>query len=529
MQILKNGNILTLNPQQPKVQALAIHNRRIFAIGSNEDIEPLAKSKSKIIDLQGRAVLPGLTDAHIHLEHTAKSLAMVDCETDTLAECLNRIRQRISTTPPGEWVLGHGWNQNSWTEGYGTNRHLDELSTQHPIFLTAKSLHASWANTKALEMAGITAHTPDPEGGSIGHFPDGALNGLLFENAMWLPGEVIPPTTQQKLIEILEQTQKKLWELGITAVHDFDGAACFNALQTMDTQDRLRLRVVKSIPHANLDAAVQVGLRTGFGSEFLKVGSLKLFADGALGPHTAAMLAPYEDDPHNRGVLLLSEEEIFHYGQMAAKSGLSLSIHAIGDLANQEVLNGYERLRAFETENQLPALSHRIEHVQVLSPQDLHRLAQMKVVASVQPIHLSSDMFVADRYWGKRSELAYAFGSLIQHGTQVIFGSDSPVESPNPFWGMAAAVSRRNMQGQPDQQGWYPSERIELAAALRAYTTTPARIAGWENSIGQLSRCYAADLIVLDQNPFDISTELLKDLLPTGVMVAGDWVIPLEL
>jgi predicted amidohydrolase YtcJ len=265
-------------------------------------------------------------------------------------------------------------------------------------------------------------------------------------------------------------------------------------------------------------------LRSGFGDDFLRIGSVKLFSDGALGPRTAAMLQPYEGEAGYTGMLLLDAEEIFERGREAVKTGLSLAIHAIGDRANHEVLNAYAQLRAFERENGLPELRHRIEHVQVLHADDVARLAGLGVIASMQPIHATSDMRIADRHWGQRADLAYAWRTLLQNGAMLAFGSDAPVESPNPFWGLHAAVTRRRRDGTPGPLGWHPEQRLGLEEALRAFTLGPAFAAGLEARRGRLAAGYDADLIVLERDPFQAPPDELYTLLPGATMVAGEWV-----
>jgi predicted amidohydrolase YtcJ len=523
MLILQNARILGSENQSGMSEALAIRSGEIVAVGSNADVFSLADRNSEILDMHGKTILPGLTDSHIHLQHLGRSLSMVNCETDQIQDCFDRLRDRANGTAPGNWILGHGWNQNQWAGGFNDIELLNQISDDHPIYITAKSLHAAWVNKRAIEIAGITREMKDPPDGIIGRNDEGYPNGLLFENAMGLMNEFIPAHSGQTLVDNLRATQSELWKTGITAVHDFDGAECFSALQQLDRQKKLKLRIVKSLPLQNFEAAVQTGLRTGFGSDFLRIGSVKLFADGALGPQTAAMLEPYETNHNNSGILMLSREEIIHYGKIATINGLSLAIHAIGDRANREVLDAYTVIRQYEQDHHLPGLQHRIEHVQMLAEQDLHRLAENNIIASMQPIHLVSDMDTADRFWGKRSRYAYPFKSLFQNGTKLIFGSDSPVESFNPFLGMYAALTRSKFD-QSLSSSWYPEEKISLKNIMAAYTINPAIIADWDDKIGSISAGKFADLIVLPVNPFEIDPFEIKDLYPVATMVAGQWV-----
>lgn len=522
--VIYNARVFTNHPAEPEVSALAIQNGTVIALG--RDAESLGRRETNLtrIDLAGNVVWPGLVDSHFHLEHYALSLDRVNCETESREICLQSVGERALQTPQGQWIRGHGWNQNLWKGGFGNAKILDKAASRHPVYLTAKSLHAGWANSMALRLAGISKDTPDPEDGKIERDRQGNPTGILFETAMKLVEKAIPEPSDEQVSEAIAKALPTLWRLGLTGIHDFDGRRCFSTLQILRGANRLKLRVVKSIPLENLPHAAALGLKTGFGDEFLRIGSVKLFADGALGPQTAAMLQPYRGTTGRMGMLFLDAEEIFEHGCEAARSGLSLAVHAIGDRANHEVLNAFQQLRAFEASQKLPALRHRIEHLQILNPADLDRAADLNIVASVQPIHATSDMDIAGLYWGERSANAYAFSSLQKSGAVLCFGSDAPVESPNPFWGIHAAVTRRRHNGQPGEEGWYPEQKITLQQALAGYTTGPAYAAGLEKRQGRLAPGYCADLIVLKKNPFAVDPAELIELQPTATMVAGEWV-----
>lgn len=525
---ITNAHVITLEAHQPSSNALLIDSGRIIATGTAANSLAAGLINIEKLDVGGRTILPGLTDAHIHLEHYALGLQKIDCETETKAECLRRVAERAVRSRPGDWILGHGWNQNVWAEGFGNATDLDQIAPKNPVYLTAKSLHASWANSAALRMANLDDSTADPPGGSLGRDAAGRLNGILFENAMGLVEKVIPESQIDQVEEAIRTALPNLWRFGLTGVHDFDRRRCFMAVQNLRRKGELKLRVVKSLPLDDLPHAVELGLQTGYGDDFLTIGSVKGFADGALGPQTAAMLAPYEADPQNRGILLLDAEELVERGRPAVENGLSLAIHAIGDRANHEVLKAYSQLRTVEAG--LPGytpeqrLRHRIEHVQVIHPQDAHRLADLGVIASMQPIHATSDMLMADRFWGNRAALSYAWRTQLGAGAALAFGSDAPVESPNPFWGLHAAVTRQRMDGSPGPEGWYPEQRLTLLEALHGFTTGPAYAAGRENVQGRLAEGYYADLLVLDEDPFTLLPESLAQLTPVGTMVGGEWV-----
>lgn len=523
MKLLFNAKIYSLDELHPSDSAILIDGDRVRALGN--EVGSLLELGRKIdeVDLEGRAVIPGLTDAHIHLGQYATGLQKIDCETSTLDECLRRVAERVRNTPTDEWILGHGWNQNDWGGYFPAAADLDRVAPEHPAYLTAKSLHCAWVNTQALRRAGITAETTDPPDGVIGRDELGRPGGILFESADAFVSRLIPEPSVDQIVQAIHIAQPELWRMGLTGLHDFDGRDNFRALQILHERGELGLRVVKSIPFDILPAAIEVGLRTGFGDDILRIGSVKLFADGALGPRTAAMLQPYAGDPKNRGMLMLDAEELFDRGRPAVENGLSLAVHAIGDRANHEVLNGFNQLRKLERKPYNP-LRHRIEHVQLLHTMDVARLAALGVIASMQPIHATSDMHMADRYWGDRSALSYAWRTQLGEGATLAFGSDAPVESPNPFWGIHAAVTRRRADGSPGPDGWYPAQRLTVLEALRAYTRGAAYAAGMENRLGRLAPGYLADLLVLDMDPFTCEVEQLRHIHPLATMVAGEWV-----
>jgi predicted amidohydrolase YtcJ len=524
---LYNAKIYTMDHNKPIVSALAMRDGKIMTVGDDQKILGEFCGLMSGQDMKGKTILPGLADAHIHLEYFALGLQKVDCETDSKAECLRRIAERVSETSVGDWVLGHGWNQNTWVEGFGTAAELDVTAPDNPVFLTAKSLHAAWVNTAALRKANLSDETPDPPGGALGKDGAGHLNGLLFESAVELVEKVAPEPTPKNLADAILEAQKTLWRMGITSVHDFDRRRCFLALQLLREQGRLRTRVLKSIPLDDLPHAVNLGLRTGFGDDWLKIGSVKVFADGALGPQTAAMLQPFDGSDDNRGMLLIDAEELVEKGRLAVGNGFSLAVHAIGDLANHEVLQAFGQLRQFELDqsrNGYPKLRHRIEHVQLIHPADAGRLAELEVIASMQPIHATSDMLIADRYWGQRSRYAYAWQTQLRNGAMLAFGSDAPVESANPFWGLHAAVTRQRIDQSPGPEGWFPEQKLSLQQALQAYTLGPAYAAGWEDRLGKLMPGYYGDLIVLEQDPFECPPQELYWLEPVATMTGGEWV-----
>ena len=524
MRIIYHAKIYTFDARCPIATALAIDGDRVIDIGDDSYILNQYSHLADLFDAGGSAIIPGLADAHIHLEQYAFNLQKVNCDTPTRQECLARIEQRAATTAPGEWILGHGWNQNNWLDGFGNSAELDRVASTQPVYLTAKSLHAAWANSAALSAAGVTKNSPDPAGGRILHSQSGHPSGILLESAMQLLAEAIPKPGPDQRAEAIRSAISRLSGMGLTFIHDFDQRDCFIALQQLHDRGYLNIRVLKSIPLGDLPHATALGLRTGFGDHLLRIGSVKVFTDGALGPRTAAMLQPYNSEPDNRGILLLDSDELFEIGCQAVESGFSLAVHAIGDRAIREVLDAISRLTTHQHDTNRAQFRHRIEHVQLIHPADLPRLAELGVIASMQPLHATSDMDMADQFWGDRSAGAYAWNSLIEHGAILAFGSDAPVETPDPFAGLFAAVTRRRADGEPGPDGWYPSQRLSRQQAMQAYTLGPAIAAGLENQLGRLRRGYLADLLVLEQDPFVCDTSLLKQIRPTATMLGGNWV-----
>jgi predicted amidohydrolase YtcJ len=533
MKLLFNAQIPALAASQPSASALLIDGERILAVGDDGLLDQV-DGRAEKQDLGSRLLLPGLTDAHIHLQQYSLGLQKLDCETDTHADCLQLVAKRARITRPGDWILGHGWNQNAWSDppradearvpGFGNAADLDTVAYENPVFLTAKSLHAAWVNSAALRQAGVTTDTPDPENGKIQRDEHGRPTGILLESAVELVSRALPAADSTQVAEAIREAQPTLWRMGLTGLHDFDRRICFMALEQLHERGELRLRVLKSLPLENLPEAKEIGLRSGFGDDWLRIGSIKVFMDGALGPRTAAMFQPYEEEPENRGILNMDGEQLFEIGCQATEAGLSLAVHAIGDRANHEVLEAYTRLRAFEKARHLPALRHRIEHVQIIHPDDAGRLGKLGIIASMQPIHATSDMRMADRYWGERASWSYAWRTQVQHGARLAFGSDAPVESPNPFWGLHAAVTRQRADGSPSPEGWYPKQKLSVSEALEGFTSGAAYAAGMGDRLGKLAPGYLADLIVLERDPFTCPPEELPKLQASATMIGGEWV-----
>ncbi|MBE3132216.1 MAG: amidohydrolase, partial [Acidobacteria bacterium] len=420
-----NGIIHTMDPVAPIASAVAIRSGRIVFVGGEEDARAALGANPEVVNLERRCVVPGLTDAHLHFRWYAESLDAVDAEMPTLEQALERVAEKARRAGPGVWVTGSGWNHNVWTGqtgagGFPTRQHLDRVAPRNPVALKAKSGHAMWVNSMALERAGISAATSDPVGGKIVRESTGdgrTPSGILLENALALVQAAIPAPSVRELAVLMKTAQAALHRVGLTGIHDYDGVLAFQALQDLEASGELTLRVVKGIPRELLEETIALGLRTGFGGERLSIGALKMFADGALGPQTAWMLEPYEGAPDGGcGIPTLTEDQMTDDIRRASAAGIACAVHAIGDAACRAMLNACEKAASLAGGPARGAPRNRLEHAQLLPPDDLPRLARLGVIASMQPLHATSDMLIADRHWGARCAGAYAWRSLLQSG-----------------------------------------------------------------------------------------------------------------
>ncbi|GAB4508949.1 MAG: amidohydrolase [Anaerolineae bacterium] len=521
--ILYNGNFIT----EPEVSALAITDGRIVAAGLDSDILALETASTVKENLERRTVIPGLIDAHLHWQWTARALKEVDVfEVPSKQVALERVKERAATMTDGDWITGHGWSQEFWPDkAFPTAADLDQVAARHPALLRAKSGHAVWVNSEALRRAGVDATTPDPDGGHIGRDEHGQPTGMLFETAIELVARHVPELTPEDVANQMKDAQKLALASGLTGFHDFDGPDCLRALQIMRERGELALRVVKNINDTWIEHAHALGLRWGFGDDWIRLGGLKIFADGALGPRTALMVAPYEGEPENVGIIVTDKEEMAQLVSRASAQGFPATIHAIGDLAVHNVLDVYAQVRKEEAARgeATHTRRHRIEHVQIIHPDDVHRLAELNIIASMQPIHATSDYDMADRYWGERSQWAYNPRLQLDRGVVVAFGSDSPVDPFEPLGGIYAAVTRRRPDGSPNSGGWYPEAKVTIQEALRCFTVNPAYTAGMEHRQGKLAPGFLADLVVLDRDLFRIPADEILDTKVIGTMVGGQW------
>ncbi len=492
--IVRNGIIRTMDPSRPLARAAAMDHGVFIAVGSEDEVTRVAGAGAESLDLAGGLALPGLVDAHLHLLWFGLGLSRPNLEgARSIAEAVSRLRPYLAKSTPGAWLVGSGWNEEGWIEGRWPDRYdLDALTPETPVLLRRKDGHSAWVNSRALAMAGITAATADPPGGRIDRDAEGEPTGVLREAAMDAVAWLVPEPGAAELDAALASATQAAHAVGLTGVHDMEDAGALAAFQRARALGELKLRVTAQIPAEHLNHALALGIRSGLGDDWVQMGALKIFADGSLGSRTAWMLEPYTGEPDNVGVAAMPPEELAGIVCGAVGAGIACSIHAIGDRANRLALDVLERHGG-------KGLRHRIEHVQVLHPADVPRLAQLGVVASMQPVHATADRDIADRWWGERVSHAYAWRSLLDAGATLAFGSDCPVETLDPLQGIYAAATRRR----PAEAGgspWHTEQCVSVEEAVRAYTVGPAVAGGQEDRRGMVRPGMLADLTVLTRD-----------------------------
>ncbi len=503
--MLLNGKIYTMEAQLSKVEAVAIRDCKIVALGKNSEVENLGTSKFRVINLEGKTVIPGLIDCHTHFLSFAHSLKRIKLEgISSFNVVLSVIKSFASRLKPGEWLVGGGWDKNILgDESIFTKEALDEVCPHVPTALQSKDHHLLWVNSKALEVAGIDKSTDDPPGGKIKRDRiSGEPFGLLKENACGLVWDKIPSPSTSTSEGLLKKALKIANSYGITGIHDHEDSEAFGLFEKLAENEDLSLRVCFWIPDQNLESAITLGLRSGFGNQHLRFGGVKLFSDGTLGSQTALMFEPYEGSEENFGIEVSSQEELTHLVTRASRAGISTAIHSIGDKGVHQALNAIEEaLRSSEKENRM---RHRIEHAQLLHPEDIERFRKLGVIASVQPFHAPSDKDVAEKYWGKRCRLSYAYNTLLKTGAILVFGSDVPIETLDPWKGIFSAVTRRRIG---EKEGWHPEEAVNVTAAVSAYTKWASYASCEENLKGSIEVGKLGDMIILSQDIFQIDPE----------------------
>jgi predicted amidohydrolase YtcJ len=509
--ILENGIVRTMDLSLPVARALAIAGERVAGgVGAHET----ALASPEVVNLGGRCVLPAFTDSHVHLP--TWSLAQADVRLDgagSLAEALDRVRKGSSDTvsqgapSARRWIRGTGWRDAAW-EAPPTRHALDDVTGATPAALWAKDYHSLWLNSAALALANGDLEI---EGGVVERDEAGEPTGVLREESAWRYRDRYVTVTDDEWDAATRAGIRLANSRGVGAVHDKDGwLGAAGIFQRIAGRDGLTLRVWQSLPHERIAELAEVGLRSGIGDSYLRLGYLKCFMDGTLGSRTAWML-------DGTGVRITSGEELAEIVRTAARAGWPVAVHAIGDRANREALDAFEATR---DEWAPRGLRQRIEHAQCLAPEDVPRFAAIGVACSVQFSHAPSDRDLAERFWGDRVEGAYVFRSLWESGALVANGSDAPVEELDPIAGLAAGVLRTI----DERPAWRPEQTVTVEQALQAWTFFAAWLAGDERRRGKLLPGFLADLVVLDRDPVAVEPEELPSLQVVATMVGGRWV-----
>jgi predicted amidohydrolase YtcJ len=506
----------SLNPRGEGGNCVVVDEGHVVAVTTLETARTLLPA-AEVVDLGAVTITPGLIDSHIHMTEWAVARTQVDLgHARSMAEAARAVAAAV---PVQGWIIGHGWNPHLWGGAYPERAPLDAVAPELPVVLRSHDMHGLWLNSRALEIAGISASTADPAGGRILRDANGDTTGVLLENAAQLVAPHLPQHDVPNMIPLLADAQRELHGYGITGVHSFPGVymrepdplAVFAAMRE---RGNLRLRVLQHIALDQLDDAIRAGLRSGLGDEWIRIGGVKMFLDGALGSRTAWMRAPYEGTS-DRGVQVLVESDFREAVSRASAAGIASVVHAIGDAA---VALAFDVLT--EDAVLVRAMPHRVEHVQCLPVDRAGKIAK-RVVCSVQPAHLMTDWRAADRHWGQRSSQTYAFRFMLDNGALLAGGSDAPVEVADPRHGLFAAVARTDLASEP-HGGWHPEQRITAREALAAYTTGPAFTAGVAAAKTGIAPGALADFVAWQQDPLSVEAEGLLELTPMVTVVGGE-------
>ena len=528
--VLKSGKVVTVDESNPEAQALAVRGDTIVAVGTDKQIESFIGDTTQVIDLEGKLAIPGLIDSHAHFTSIGRAKMQLNLmNVNNWDEVIAMVAEAVEDAQPGEWILGRGWHQEKWdkvpepnVDGLPYHHGLSKVSPDNPVWLSHASGHASYANARAMEMAGITKETPDPPGGEIVRDPDGNPIGVFRETAQSLVSRGMSHYMEERTPEQVDAEQRKIVELaekeclskGITSLHDAGSSfGTIDLFKEFVEQDKLDIRLYVMVREDNeaLKERLSEYKTIGLGNNHLTVRSIKRLIDGALGPHGAWLLEPYSDLPSSTGLNTTAVEVIQETARIAIENDFQLCVHAIGDRANRETLNIFEE--AFKAHPEKTDLRWRIEHSQHLHPDDIPRFGQSGVIASMQGIHCTSDApYVLKRLGEKRAEQgAYVWQKLMKTGAIICNGTDAPVEDVNPIACYHATVTRKTKDGSL----FFPEQRMSREEALRSYTINGAYAAFQEDILGSLTPGKLADITVLSK---DIMTVPEHEILDTEVL-----------
>lgn len=521
--IVTNARIYTSDDTRPVVEAVAVAGGKVLFAGNTAGAMALKGAATRVLDLGGRTVIPGMIDAHGHVTGLGDALHIVDLTgTTTYDEVVARVAERAKKTPKGQWVLGRGWDQNDWGDTrFPTHDKMSAAVPDHPVYIVRVDGHAGLANLKALQAAGVTAATQDPSGGHIERAADGSPSGVFVDNAQGLVRRAIPRQTRDDVKQAILDAVREAQRWGLTGVHDAGaGATALDVYEELAKSGQMKFRLYAMISDdaQTIENWFKRGPLMDAYNGSLWVRSIKLYSDGALGSRGAALLEPYSDDPKNIGLLVSAPAHIQDVATRALKAGFQVNTHAIGDRGNRLVLDAYAAAL-----KSAPTADHRfrVEHAQILNYDDVSRFATLGVIPSMQASHQTSDMYWAGARLGAQRLLgAYAWRSLLNTGVVVPNGSDFPVEHVNPLISFHSAVSRQDARDWPPG-GWYPAERMTRDEALKSVTIWAAYAGFQEKVLGSLTPGKYADFVVLDQDIMRVPPELLLQTKVLQTWVGG--------
>ena len=526
--VLTNGKIATVDADFSIHEAVAVTGNRIMQVGRDRDIRKYIGPETEVIDLKGRLALPGLIDAHGHLSSLADEITFLNISSCTsYQQIIDKVAERAASSPPGEWITGGRWDHNDWEEKvFPVHESLSRISSANPVYLRRVDGNSAFVNQRALEIAGITRETPDPFGGVIVRGASGEPTGILINRAMNLVLKHIPSESAEQHRENFLKAVDNCLSAGLTGVHEAGvDPGEIGLYKELIDQNRLGLRIYAMLG-AQEESPMEGDLVDFFkrnrieeyGGHFLSVRSIKLFFDGALGSRGAAFYAPYTDDPENSGLLRITPEYITRVAKAALEADMGVNTHCIGIRGNRLCLDAYAAaLRKF------PSCDHRfrIEHAQFVRPEDIAIFSEFGIIPSMQPTHCTSDMpFVEDRVGPKRAGGGYVWRSFLDAGHIIPCGSDFPVESNNPLWGIYAAVTRQDHNGLPES-GWHPEQRMTIREAVRGYTSWAAYAAFQEDILGSIETGKLADFTILDTDILEAEPAAILSARPDFTIVDG--------
>ena len=518
--VVINANVRTLDTAKPKAEAFAIKGRKIFAIGSNAEIKKYVNTNTKTIDAKGKLVIPGFNDAHVHFLEGGYQLSSVDLrDAKSPEEFVKRIKDFATKLPKGRWILGGKWDHENWTpNNLPTAAMIDAVTPDNPVFIDRLDGHMALANSLAMKLASVTKDSAEIPGGEIVRDANGNPTGVFKDSAINYISKVIPEFTFEQKLEAAVAASEYAASLGVTSVQDMSTGTDVGVFQELLRQGKLKTRIYGCTPLMDWKRISAVGLSHAFGSDMLRIGCLKGYADGSLGSTTAWLYLPYLDSPKSFGLASFEMPNVFENARGADFAGLQVNIHAIGDRANAEILDIYEKIAA---QNGQKDRRFRIEHAQHLRLQDIKRFGSQKVIASMQPFHLRDDgRWAWKRLDEKRLAGTYAFRSLLDSGANLAFGTDSPVAPMNPMWGIYAAVTRQTLDGK-HPNGWIPNEKITVEEAVKAYTQGSAFAEFQETEKGTLAIGMLADFVILSEDIFTIKPEAIDKVKVLKTIMGG--------